>query len=75
MLRHDGQVLLWLIVPNLWTFIAFGPLLYFHTDYATRSDWREMLGTAGFSLEAEGTVRGLAWMLARQRESVRGGAQ
>jgi SAM-dependent methyltransferase len=61
-LRPGGQLLLWLVVPNVWTFIAYGPLLYFHN--ATRSDWCGMLSAAGFSIEAEGTKRGLAWMLA-----------
>jgi ubiquinone/menaquinone biosynthesis C-methylase UbiE len=66
-LRSHGQVLLWLIVPSLWTFIAYGPLLYFHN--ATRRDWREMLDGAGFRIDSEGTTRGLAWMLAtRERE-------
>lgn len=60
-LRSEGQLLLWLIVPNLWTVIAFGPLMYFHN--ASRGDWREMLDTAGFQIDAEGTTSGLAWML------------
>ena len=63
-LRPDGQILLWLIVPNLWSFIAYGPLLFLHNDNATRRDWREMLGSAGFRIDTEGTTRGLAWMLA-----------
>ena len=63
-LRADGQILLWLIVPNLWTAIAFGPLLYLHNPSATRWEWREMLQTAGFRVDAEGTSRGLAWIQA-----------
>lgn len=63
-LRPDGQVLLWLIVPNVWNFIAFGPLLYMHGSALPRRTWREMLNTAGFQINAEGTARGLAWMLA-----------
>jgi SAM-dependent methyltransferase len=59
-LRPNGQVLLWVIVPNLWMFIAYGPLLYFHN--ATRRDWRRMLGAAGFRIDDEGTARGLAWL-------------
>jgi len=65
-LKPGGQVLLWLIVPNLWNFIAFGPLFSLHNTNATRRDWREMLAAAGFRLDAEGTARGLAWMLAIQ---------
>ena len=61
-LRPDGQVLLSVIVPNIWTFIAYGPVLYFHN--ATRGDWREMLSAAGFRIDAEGTTRGLAWLQA-----------
>ena len=63
-LRADGQILLWLIVPNLWTAIAFGPLLYLHNPSATRGEWRQMLRTAGFRVDAEGTSRGLAWIQA-----------
>jgi len=65
-LRPDGQILLWLIVPNLWTFVAFGPLLSMHADFATRGDWRTMLDEAGFRIDAEGTARGLAWIQARR---------
>ena len=61
-LRADGQMFLWLIVPNLWTTITYGPLLHFHN--ATRSDWHEMLRAAEFRIDAEGTTRGLAWIQA-----------
>lgn len=68
-LRPDGQVLFWLIVPNLWTAIAFGPLLFLHGPNATRAEWHRMLGTAGFRIDAEGTSRGVAWIQAtRVRE-------
>lgn len=70
-LRHDGQILLWLIVPNAWTWVAFGPLLTLHANFATRGDWRKMLDDAGFRINAEGTTRGLAWIQAtRAREAV-----
>lgn len=61
-LRTDGQMLLWLIVPNLWTTIAYGPLLHLHN--ATRDDWRRMIRAAGFRIDAEGTTRGIAWIQA-----------
>ena len=63
-------MLLWLIVPNIWNFVAFGPLLYLHGSALSRRIWREMLSTAGFRIDAEGTTQGLAWMLAtRTREA------
>ena len=69
-LRENGQVLLWLIVPNLWNLIATGPLAYLHGSSLRTPVWREMLGTAGFRIDAEGTARGLAWIQAtRAREA------
>ena len=69
-LRENGQVLLWLIVPNLWNLIAMGPLAYLHGSSLRTRVWREMLGTAGFRIDAEGTARGLAWIQAtRAREA------
>lgn len=63
-LKKHGQMLLWLSVPNLWTFIAFGPLFALHGTNADVADWRGMLGEAGFTIDDEGTKRGLAWILA-----------
>lgn len=70
-LKEHGQILLWLAVPNLWTFIAFGPLFAIHGTNADVADWRGMLDEAGFTIDDEGTKRGLAWILAtRVREPV-----
>ncbi len=77
-LREDGQILLWLIVPNLWTAIAYGPLLYLHNQSATRGGWRKMLQEAGFRIDAEGTSRGMAWIQGRRAggpATVREGAE
>lgn len=63
-LKEQGQILLWLAVPNLWTFIAFGPLFRLHGTNADAADWRGMLEEAGFAIDDEGTKRGLAWILA-----------
>ncbi len=63
-LREGGQVLLWLIVPNLWNFIIAGPLLYLHGNSVRVRDWCEMLAVTGFRVDAGGTSRGLAWIQA-----------
>ena len=63
-LKEHGQILLWLSVPNLWTFIAFGPLFALHGTNADVADWRGMLSEAGFAIDDEGTKRGMAWILA-----------
>jgi SAM-dependent methyltransferase len=62
-LKEHGQILLWLAIPNLWTFIAFGPF-DIHGTNANLADWRGMLSDAGFAIDDEGTKRGLAWILA-----------
>ncbi len=62
-LKEHGQILLWLAIPNLWTFIAFGPF-DIHGTNADVADWRGMLSEAGFAIDDEGTQRGLAWILA-----------
>ena len=62
-LKEQGQILLWLAIPNLWTLIAFGPF-DIHGTNADLADWREMLSEAGFAIDDEGTKRGLAWILA-----------
>ncbi len=61
-LRKDGQVLLMVIVPNLWMSIAWGPLVWLAMP--GRATWRRMLADAGFRLEAEGSARATAWFLA-----------
>ena len=48
-LKEQGQILLWLAVPNLWSFIAFGPLFALHGTNADLGDWRGMLDEAGFA--------------------------
>jgi len=63
-LKEHGQILLWLAIPNLWTFIAFGPLFALHGTNADVADWRGMLSEAGFAIDDEGTKRGQAWILA-----------
>jgi SAM-dependent methyltransferase len=61
-LRPSGRFLLMVIVPNLWMALAFGPFV--HRGFAGRSFWRESLTEAGFTLDGEGTSRGVAWFLA-----------
>ncbi len=63
-LREGGQLLLCLIVPNLWNFVIAGPLLYLHGNAVRVRDWREMLADTGFRVDAGGTSRGLAWIQA-----------
>ena len=65
-LRADGQILLWLIVPNFWLSLIVGPLFLVHGNFASRRDWHEMLDIAGFLIDAEGTSNGLAWIQARR---------
>jgi SAM-dependent methyltransferase len=67
-LKEHGQLLLWLVVPNRWTFIAFGPLFSMHGPNSDTADWRGMLHEAGFTINDEGTKRGLAWILATRTE-------
>lgn len=68
-LRTDGELLLILIVPNLWIAIMYGPLPWWGGAFASRRDWRLMLDQVGFSLTGEGSIRGCAWITARKRAS------
>ncbi len=62
-LRPGGQLLLWVIVPNVWMLVAFGP---FVVRMRSRAEWRRLLAGAGFQLEDEGSARATAWFLARR---------
>ena len=61
-LRPSGQFLLMVLVPNIWTLLAFGPLM--HHGIGNRRYWRQTLADTGFTLDDEGTSGGIAWFLA-----------
>ena len=61
-LRPSGQFLLMVLVPNIWTLLAFGPLV--HHGIGNRRFWRQTLADTGFTLDDEGTSMGCAWFLA-----------
>ncbi len=61
--RQDGDVLLWVIVPNLWLAIALPPA--FLHGWRRARFWRDELAAAGFELAGEGTKGGMYWLLAR----------
>lgn len=62
-LQPNGDLLLMVIVPNIWTAIAFTPLVYLRL--ARRSFWRSTTTAVGFAPIAEGSSRGAAWFLLR----------
>lgn len=63
-LRMEGQFLLMVIVPNVWTIITYGPMV--HLGFPKRAFWRRALADAGLSLEEEGSVGGTAYFLSRK---------
>ncbi len=63
-LRPGGEFLLMVIVPNVWTVLAFSPVIFL--KFPSRQYWRQTLGTAGFPMVAEGSSRGAAWFLLRK---------
>ena len=63
-LRAGGDFLLMVIVPNLWTVVAFTPVIFL--KFASRRYWRRVLEVAGFRLVSEGSSRGSAWFLLRK---------
>jgi SAM-dependent methyltransferase len=63
-LRPEGQFLLMVIVPNLWTAIAYGPMV--HLSFPKRRFWRRAIAEANMTLEEEGSVGGTAYFLARK---------
>lgn len=65
-MRQDGQFLLMVIVPNIWTIITYGPMV--HLSFQKRPFWRNALEKTGFSLEGEGCVGGTAYFLARKTQ-------
>lgn len=63
-LRMNGQFLLMVIVPNIWTMIVYGPMV--HLSFPKRAFWRQALTDAGLGLEEEGSLGGTTYFLARK---------
>ncbi len=63
-LKPNGEFLLLVIVPNIYTAIAYGALVHLHM--APRGFWRDTLRQTGFTVSSEGTSRGVAWFHARK---------
>ena len=60
-----GQLLLMVIVPNVWLTIAYGPLVW---RMRWRAFWREVLAETGFAIDRDGSARTTALFLARSNK-------
>ena len=69
-IRTGGEFLLMVIVPNLWTVVAFSPLILLKLP--SRRYLRRVLQLAGFRLESEGSSRGAAWFLLQRNAMEQG---
>lgn len=63
-IRTGGEFLLMVIVPNLWTVVAYSPVIFLM--FPSRRYWRRALQLAGFRLESEGSSGGSTWFLLRK---------
>ncbi len=61
-LRPGGELLLVLIVPNIWTGITFSPMVQMR--FKTVAYWRTQLTSEGFEIVSGGNYRGSAWVKA-----------
>jgi SAM-dependent methyltransferase len=63
-LRPGGEFLLIVILPNLWTSLAFLSLVWLR--FPTRAKWRRLFDAAGLTVEAAGTGPRGGWFLLRR---------
>jgi SAM-dependent methyltransferase len=67
-LRPDGQFLLEVVNPDMWTKIAF-PFMHGHGYFGGRTNrdrWRSQLTTAGLTVVEEGTQPAVLYFLAEK---------
>jgi SAM-dependent methyltransferase len=63
-LRPDGEFLLMVILPNVWTMIAFLSLVWF--VFPTQAKWRRFFDAAGLKVQASGKGSAGGWFLLRR---------
>ena len=61
--RPGGEFLLMVIVPSVWSVVAYSPLIL--RMFPRSRFWRDGLTAAGFDVASEGWTRGARWFLAR----------
>lgn len=61
--RPGGEFLLMVIVPSVWSVVAYSPLIL--AMFPRSRFWRDALAAAGFDVASEGWSRGARWFLAR----------
>jgi len=60
--RPGGEFLLMVIVPSVWSIVAYSPLIL--AMFPRSRFWREALTAAGFDVASEGWSRGARWFVA-----------
>jgi ubiquinone/menaquinone biosynthesis C-methylase UbiE len=63
-LRTDGEFLLMVILPNVWTMIAFLSLVWF--VFPSRAEWRQLFDAAGLKVIASGAGSAGGWFHLRR---------
>jgi|CXWL01.1.fsa_nt_gi SAM-dependent methyltransferase len=61
--RPGGEFLLMVIVPSVWSVVAYSPLIL--RVFPRSRFWRDGLAAAGFDVASEGWSRGARWFLAQ----------